>query len=54
MSNAILDCTKNFKLYKNLGSFSSWNHCFECKFEVQVLLFDMIPAWVMHKKVNIF
>ena len=48
MPKVIYDHAENVKVYINLASSFSWNHCFECKLTVEVFSFDMLPAWVIH------
>ena len=54
MPKVISDLTKNGKIYINLAPCFSWNHCFEYKFAVDVLSFDMLPAWIIHQIVYFY
>ena len=54
MLKFISDYIKDIKIYINLASCSSWNHCFECKLAVEVFSFPMLLAWIIHQIVDIF
>ena len=46
--------TKRIKIYLDLVSCSSWNHCSVCKLVVERLSFNMLYACVIHQIIKIF
>ena len=48
MPKVVSDHAEIVKVYINLVSSFSRNHCFECKLAVEVFSFDILPAWVIH------